>query len=268
MKNQIAFFVLLSSLCLSGFVLARGHLEPAPSGATLAAVATPAAQIWPAAVSASVRILHTWIEQKGGVEVLYLDHSLGTAVAPSVILTHNHYLRPERPESDAYIFTTSTGQAFTVPASELTVRALNAGVQMIYLPGGVTLTSASLGNQAAIDRLAEGEWLTVDYWDEARERFAQGNFQIERVEKGAATLSDPQRVVRPGDSGGGIYVAGRLIGDTWARYVDTVSGQPTGAFDVALLSPEAIRLLQPKRARLAPDWPLEPPRLGPGDGSH
>jgi hypothetical protein len=63
-----------------------------------------------------------------------------------------------------------------------------------------------------------------------------------------ATLVDPHLVIRTGDSGGGIYLDGKLIGNTWARYVDSTDGRPLGAFNVALLPTAAMRLLQPQPA--------------------
>ncbi len=133
------------------------------------------------------------------------------------------------------------------PQSETAVAglAVDAGTQIIHLPSYITLAPPSIGDQAVIGQLAEGEWLTVDYWDEASQRLARGNFQIMQLEQGTATLSDPLRLIRPGDSGGGVYLNGQLIGNTWSIYIDPHTKRPTGAFIVALVPAEAVRLLEP-----------------------
>jgi len=238
----------------------------------------------PASPWAAVRIIHTWYEHQDGAYYQHIGYSLGTVIGPGVILTHNHFgFDPESGDRDALTFITSTGQVFTlqidrsrlVPAGcthtvwmldgqsgslaasyvgantgckyplSSAALSIDEGTQIIiHLPGNVTLTPVSLGDQALIDRLAVGTWLAVDYWDESRHRLAQGRFQIMRLEHGVATLADPQCLISPGDSGGGAYLNGQLIGNTWARYADPNTKRPTGAFIVALVPAEATPLLK------------------------
>ena len=49
-----------------------------------------------------------------------------------------------------------------------------------------------------------------------------------------ATLADPVRIINPGDSGGGVFFNGQLIGNTWSYNAD-VNGNPLGSFNVALV---------------------------------
>ncbi len=127
------------------------------------------------------------------------------------------------------------------PHSETAVVAfsVDGGTQIIHLPGSVTLTPASIGDPEVLDQLAEGAWLMVDYWDEANQRLAHGNFQITKLGQGVATLADPLRLIRPGDSGGGAYLNGQLVGNTWSIYADSGTRQPAGQFNVALVPAEA-----------------------------
>jgi len=56
-------------------------------------------------------------------------------------------------------------------------------------------------------------------------------------------LSDPNRVINVGDSGGGVYFEGQLVGNTWSIHCDT-GGNPVGYFDVALLPSQVADLIQ------------------------
>ena len=143
------------------------------------------------------------------------------------------------------------------PHSETAVAAfsVDGGTQIIHLPGDIPLAPASIGDPAILDQLAEGKWLTVDYWDEASQRLARGNFQITKLEQGVATLADPLRLIRPGDSGGGAYLNGQLVGNTWSIYADLDTRQPAGTFNVALVPTEALRLLPLELTRVAATLP-------------
>jgi hypothetical protein len=252
MKNLITLSIFFIGLSLSGLVSACGPIPSASAGAALISVSMPASPATLAISSARVRIVHTWTDYKDGVAYQHREFGLGTAVEPSVVLTHNHFdFQPESGRDETLAFSTPTGQVFTLSMSDLAVLPIDAGTLMIYLPNNVTLVTAPIGDQTALDQVTEGEWLTVDYWDDAGQRFAQGDFQIERVKNGVVTLSDPRSVIRQGDSGGGIYLGGKLIGNTWALYADSDSKEPIGAFDVALLPAEVMRLVQVEPADAA-----------------
>jgi hypothetical protein len=300
MKNPIAFFTLFTWIVLSGLISACGSRPSAAVDPSQVFVSMPASRTLLASSaisSASVRIVHSWYEHRDGAVYPHLGYSLGTAVGPGVILTHNHFsFQPENGDGEALTFITYTGQVFTLsmsksqqipigcahilsmlgaeagklaafyvaantgctqPQSEIAVAAVSvdAGTQIIHLPSSITLAPAPLGDQAVLDQLAEGEWLTVDYWDEASQRLVQGNFQIMHLEPGVATLSDPLCLIRPGDSGGGVYLNGQLVGNTWAMYTDPDTKRPTGAFNVALVPAEAMQLLSPQQTRVAAPLP-------------
>jgi hypothetical protein len=259
MKNLITLSIFFISLSLSGLVSACGPIPSASAGAVLISVSMPASPATLAISSARVRIVHTWTDYEDGVAYQHREFGLGTAVEPSVVLTHNHFdLQPESGRDETLTFSTPTGQVFTLSMSNLAVLPIDAGTLMIYLPNNVTLVTAPIGDQTALDQVTEGEWLTVDYWDDASQRFARGDFQIEQVKHGVVTLSDPRYVIRPGDSGGGIYLDGKLIGNTWALYADSDSKEPVGAFDVALLPAEVMRLAQAEPANETPVVPSDP----------
>ncbi len=287
MKNPPARFGLLTSIVLSALISACGPRPYAAVTPTVMPTSTSVPTALPdsaASLPTNIRIVHTWIEQRGEVAVQHVGYSLGTAIAPGVILTHDHFdLQPESRTGEALTFIAFTGQTFTLTLSEAhlisigcihtlsllsrssdelaafyvtantgckkpesgtdgAVVAIDLGTQLIHLPTYMTPALAPLGDHAAVDQLAEGEWLTVNYWDETGQRLAEGHFQILRLSEGVATLADPQCLIRPGDSGGGAYRQGQLVGNTWARYIG-LGQQSLGQFDVALVPAEARRPL-------------------------
>jgi hypothetical protein len=250
MKTPTALFIFFISL--TTLISACGPMASAPDVASGKSVSLPVAPASPATSSPRVRIVHSWIEHKDSVTYFKTEFGLGTAVGTSTILTHNHFIfPPELRDDETLTFTFPTGQAFSLPMSDIAAVAVDAGTQVFYLPSYVVLEPAPLGDQVNLNQLQAGMWLQVDYWDDAKQRFAQGNFEVERLEPGVATLADPLHVIRPGDSGGGIYLAGKLIGNTWAMYVDPDTKQPIGEFNVALLPVGAMALLRPEQTSVA-----------------
>ncbi len=244
MKNELPRFIFFALLSLSSLISGCSQALPRGSG-TLVSISTDQTPL------SSVKITHTWAELKGGLLYQQSESSLGTAVGARLVLTHSHFTAPSMPfEDEALTFSTSAGEAVTVPMVNLTSVASDRGTQMFYLPDGVALTSAPVGDAASLSCLAEGAWLEVEYWDDTRQHFAQGYFQVKRLEAGVATLADPEGVISSGDSGGGVYVGGKLIGNTWAIQVNAANGHPLGAFNVALLPAEAITLAQPEEVKV------------------
>jgi hypothetical protein len=57
--------------------------------------ASPIGQQAVTAPPVAVRIQHTWKQWQNGALREYRDESLGTIIAPDLILTHSHYSRPQ-----------------------------------------------------------------------------------------------------------------------------------------------------------------------------
>jgi hypothetical protein len=191
-----------------------------------------------------IRIEHTYVTHDGVSAYRRGGFSLGTAVAPNIILIHNHFHKPPEPVQDETLtFLDPTRAALSLPVEGLPFIAIDGGTALIYLPDTVALLVAPLGDRSTIEHLAIGDRLTVCYWDDDWERVAQQDFEIIRIEDGVATLADPARIINPGDSGGGAFFEGRLVGNTWAIHADS-RGNPTGAFDVALLPAQVQGVLE------------------------
>ena len=120
--------------------------------------------------------------------------------------------------------------------------AIDKGTLLLRLPDTIDLTALPLADQAAMKHLTAGAWLTVNYWDNANQRLATQDFQLIKTANGIATLADPTQVINPGDSGGGVFFEGHLIGNTWSYNAD-VNGNPLGSFNVALV-PQQVAAVQ------------------------
>lgn len=233
MKTQIVILTVVVSLSVSGLALAQNMTATVNKGG---ATYTPS--------PALIKIEHYWDCQKGNVVTRMQGDSLGTAVGPNIILTHNHFARPLGAlPNEGMTFTDTDGKTIEVPVANLVLVPIDQGTLLIYLPADVALNSAPTGDPSTVEQLAGGDWLMVNYWDDAANRFAQQNFQIIQIEQGVATVADPQRRINPGDSGGGVYFDGKVIGNNWS--MNAKDGKSVGTFNVALLPTSVMDLMQP-----------------------
>jgi hypothetical protein len=190
-----------------------------------------------------VHIVDTQKQDRGNLTYIHSSDSLGTVIGPHLIVTHNHFGATFGTLPDETLdISDSTGRSFRVRVAEVKRIAIDRGTLLLQLPDTIDLAAAPFANQNAISLLTAGDWLTVNYWDDARQRLATKDFQFIQMANGVATLADPDHTINPGDSGGGVFLAGRLIGNTWSYNAD-VSGNPLGSFNVALV-PQRVTTLQ------------------------
>jgi hypothetical protein len=171
----------------------------------------------------------------------WTDVSLGTRIAPDLILTHNHF--PEAPAlatEQSMTFFAASGRGVEPEFDAMRLQPIDAGTQLIHLPAAeaVPADCARLADRATIEQLGLGDWLTVVYWDEPHSSLAQAGFMVLAADGRIATLFDPFAQINPGDSGGGVYGDGKLVGNNWA-IVTLADGTPLRLFKVALL-PESF----------------------------
>lgn len=229
MNAKPAFVAAIVALISSAFVAAHAH-------AAAGLAARPCA-------AGIVKIEYTVTSRNGNTRTQVTSSSLGTVVAPNVVLTHNHFfLKPGSGRGDTLTFVECAGKATQLPVDRLAFVAVDAGTALIYLPSDVSLASASVADQKTVAGVAAGARLTVKYWDEDSGCFAEKDFRVLKVKNGVATLADPDRVINPGDSGGGAFLGSALVANTWSIYTDA-QGKAVGLFDVALLPTEVQRLL-------------------------
>ena len=60
-----------------------------------------------------------------------------------------------------------------------------------------------------------------------------------RIQNGVAQLADPWHVINSGDSGGGSYFNGKLVGNIWSINLDR-DRQAAGSFNIALLPSQVL----------------------------
>jgi hypothetical protein len=214
-----------------------GNLSVTPTAAS----ASPIGQASVIVPPVNVRILHTWKQSQGGALRDYRDESLGTIIAPDLILTHNHFSRPQPTWlEETYLFEDEWGRSVRWQPRSLQLTALDAGTMLIRLPAGAFPDRAVVADRTNVARLTVGAWLKISYWDDAAGKIVQRDFQITQLKSGIAKLADSNKYINHGDSGGGAFSQTQLIGNIWSIDTDS-SGNPLGRFNVALVPPRATQ---------------------------
>ncbi len=219
--------LLIAVMAMAGI----GNLSAIPTAASASPINQPSVAVQ----SVTVRILHTWKQSQGGAVRSYRDESLGTIIAPDLILTHSHYSRPQPTWlEEAYLFEDEWGRSVRWQPCSLQLTALDAGTTLIRLPAGAFPDRAMVAERTSVARLTVGVCLTISYWDDATGRVVQHDFQITQIKNGIAKLADPNKTINHGDSGGGAFWRGQLIGNIWS--IDgNEAGNALGLFNVALV---------------------------------
>ena len=189
--------------------------------------------------SATVKIVRTWQRSDGQAVYEVTEESLGTVIAPNLILTHDHFGIPFGARAPGLLALGDNAQhSWRWRATAAQLMAINAGTGLIRLPNDLPVPAAPLAGDTDLQRLTAGSWLTVTYGDDNTQHLVQRNFQVIQVKDGIARLADPDRVIQAGDSGGGAYFNGKLIGNIWSINLDGAQ-RAAGSFNVALLPSQA-----------------------------
>jgi len=153
--------------------------------------------------------------------------SLGTKISLNTVLTHNHFSdlagtfiydpsKPNRPHGVSKTTrTTQIGRS----------RQYGAQTRLVYTAVKYAGEIAPIASQRTIRQLRVGAFVDVVYWDDARQALAVAEFQIKEImDNTVIVLDDPADIINGGDSGGGVFYNGELIGNTW-RYIRSWDGQ-------------------------------------------
>jgi hypothetical protein len=195
--------------------------SPQPAGASLS--------------PAMLRLEYDWQRREGSRGLHTYVRGLVTAVGPHTLLTHNHYPAGfSALTTQNLTLTDAAGNAVTVPVAAISLQPLDAGTLLVQLPRDITLDPAALAAAGDVQSIAPGDWLTIQYWADQVGTIGLAEFEVVALGPGTATLADPALIINGGDSGGGAYHLGRLVGNTWSINTDH-AGQPQGRFNVALL---------------------------------
>jgi hypothetical protein len=195
--------------------------------------------IIPPLTAYAVRIAHTWKQLEGEQVLLYSVPSLGTLVGYGDILTHNHFRpAPAGAWAEQVAVTPFGHAALAMPMAAPDRRSGSPSLTRLSLPAASGLRAAPIASLQILASLRPGSTLTVVYWHNAAGQLAQQEFPVVEVGEGFLTLADAQRVINRGDSGGGAFFQGQLVGSTrgvLARVTTTGQLQPLGLFTVALV---------------------------------
>jgi hypothetical protein len=153
--------------------------------------------------------------------------SLGTKISPNTVLTHNHFsdlagtyiLDPSSPKRPHGVSketrTTQFGRSWQ----------FGAQTRLVYSAVKYAGKIAPIASQRTINQLRTGNTVDVVYWDDTHQKLAVAVFQIKDIlQNSVIVLDDPTDIINGGDSGGGVFYNGELIGNTW-RYIERLDGQ-------------------------------------------
>lgn len=193
------------------------------------------AQANAAPIQGAVRVLDTWQYREGDLLYQTSVPSLATVIGPNTLLTHNHYRSGlgTHPNETLHI-TDEAGRDVRVAAGRIDLHVVDARTQVLVLPGELAPAAVPVASPQVVAAIGPGDRLAVVFWDDPASRLAQAEFEVIEVAQGVATLADPALRINGGDSGGGAYLEGELVGNTWALIADQ-DGRPLGRFNVALL---------------------------------
>ena len=175
--------------------------------------------------------------------------SLGTKVSKHSVLTHNHFqnlsgthiVDPSNTKRPHGVSNTTRTSAFG--------RSTRYGAQTRLVHSAVKYAGAvaPIATQRTIKGLRVGDMVNVVYWDDPREQMAVAVFEIRAIKDNTViVLNDPANIINGGDSGGGVFYNGQLIGNTW-RYVqitDRAGNQLDKEVHVQIVPPELNRALR------------------------
>lgn len=152
-----------------------------------------------------------------------MQASLGTKLDEHTVLTHNHFgnqanycmidpIEPTRPH-DVAIKSAAVAMGYDDDYGNQT--------QSVHISEAMTGPYAPIASQQDMEALLMGEFVEVVYRDDTSSELAIASLHIrELLGNSVLVLDDPQGIIDAGDSGGGVYYQGALIGNTW-RYLLT-----------------------------------------------
>jgi hypothetical protein len=157
--------------------------------------------------------------------------SAGTAINSNTILTHNHYDKANPPLSAGDLITENRPVAYADPVGpDLEGKPQT---QLFTFDEQLFTEPALIASQNTIYSLDIGTVLQVVYWDENKREFSILSTTVEKpADNGRITLNNPNNIINPGDSGGGVYYGNMLIGNTWS-----INTSGPAQFTVAVLPP-------------------------------
>ena len=162
----------------------------------------------------------------------YMVHGLGTVVVTgdgALVVTHDHW-GEEFESADVVEFRDASGRILqTITGLEFKMSILyhDSGTLVLVAPAGINLTPANLGDSHQVP-LEEIVLITRQKPDDKRiieviEAKVKSPKFLEGREAWVLDTLNGDAVI-PGDSGGGVWLGGKLVGNVWARHIALTIG--------------------------------------------
>ena len=165
----------------------------------------------------------------------------------AVIVTHNHWGEMLQDAEYVKIHDAYGNFLLKLERDEFTslIRYSDPGTLVLDVPDGLTATSAELGEDLNMVRDDIVTLVRQRPDDPGQVEVLQGRVLRMKNYKGLAVIKlailDDAMLV-PGDSGGGIWLNGKLVGNTWASFINTIK-LPLSA-DTSLAAPLPMAYFQ------------------------
>jgi hypothetical protein len=165
-----------------------------------------------------------------GYKSYVMAKGFGTMVlwqGQSVIVTHNHWGKMLEDAEYVKIQDAYGNFMIKIAIDEFTslIRYSDPGTLVLDMPAGIATTGAEFGfvNQMATDDIVYV--VRQDPEDSEKADVLQARVLNMKDYKGLTVVKLAildNAILVPGDSGGGIWMNGRLVGNTWASFINTI----------------------------------------------
>jgi RHS repeat-associated protein len=164
-------------------------------------------------IKSTIRINHGYERDDGEFEH---KESSGTVIAPQTVLTHNHFEPPVGSPTSRSL----SGSKGKASFDKLGFTVDNRGTLLLHSTSKIINPAAKIASRSVIDNLKEGDVLSAVLFDDRTGNFFVQQFSILEFasDKNAriAILNDPDNLITAGDSGGGVFFNGELVGNVWS----------------------------------------------------
>jgi RHS repeat-associated protein len=155
-----------------------------------------------------------------------------TKINDTTSVTHNHYIKAPL-YMDQIQGIDLVDPAMSDPAGEFRDDWANNQQSRLITLDCMPGKSAPIANERVLDdlRLQSSFKVDVVYWDDQNKHLRVGAFNASLNAEKRIIIDDPNYIINPGDSGGGIFYKGQLIGNLWYRLTqdDKPRGTAVGA---------------------------------------
>lgn len=186
----------------------------------------------------AVKITRTRVTERAGYVMESTAYSLGTWIAPDVLLTHNHFRPALGQANEILVLECANGSELTLVPGDYAATALGIETQLVHTdlecPAGVS----PLADARTLVQVDVGATVDVVVFDGEHRTLSLSAMPVLAVSAQRLKVLDAGHVIDSGNSGGGVFYNGRLVGNVSSCNVNQYD-ELLGTANITLL-PEAL----------------------------